>query len=485
LEVTFNIGANRLKINPRLPDNIIDYLQEKTKFHPPGYIFSPKYMNGWDGWIQVVHRNTQMAPAGCYIRLEKLLKEKGYQVTKTFENVYEPKGNGKINDIEPYDYQGMTVKNLIKYRYCIASLPIRSGKTAVMAMIISKIDHYPVWIITQGKDLVVQTRKEIERFLGRPIGVFSESKYKESDIVVTSYAALSRVFSDKKKGNETRKVSKDLKKRNEEIKKALKETKVVLLDECHHAFSPKSKKFLNLFSKAGYKIGLSGTPKPDALKRIQLEVGIGPIVYKVPWKKLINEGRVAQPIIIMYDLPHCWFRTHLSEYPEIYTGNITTNYYRNKFISELVKKLWGENKTSFVMVRHREHGSILEEMIENSVYVYGDISSDTRSILYNRLDQKELHCIVATVGKEGLNLPYLDAVINAEGYKGSSVTTQKMRSVTGRPEKPFGLILDFMDKGLYLDDHSERRLINYKREKSFIVKERKVSKNFFGGLDER
>lgn len=476
MQVTLLIGANRLKVRPCLPTNILDYLQEKTKFHPPGYTFSPKYLQGsWEGWIQVFHRKDQTAPTGVYMRLEKLLKGKGYEVSKIFENDYEPKGNGHINDVEPHDYQKAGAKKLIKHRYCIAYMPVRSGKTAVIAMLISKIDHYPVWIITQGKDLVVQTKKEMERFLGRSVGVFSESNYEEDDIIVTSYQALARVFSDGAK----EKTTEELRERNEAIKKHIKKTKVLILDESHHAFSPKSKKFLGLFNSIGYRLGLSGTPKPDLLKRIQLEVGIGPIVYKVSWKKLINEGRVAQPLIVFYTLPYDWFRIHLPEYPDIYTANITSNIYRNKFIVDLVKNLWKEKKTTFIMVRHREHGRILQEMLKNSVYVHGDTKTKVRSSLYDRLEKKEIHCIIATVGKEGLNLPRLDAVINAEGYKGKGVTTQKMRSLTGRPEKAFGLVLDFMDRGLYLQDHSEQRLANYKKESSFIVKERRVPKDYF------
>jgi hypothetical protein len=78
-----------------------------------------------------------------------------------------------------------------------------------------------------------------------------------------------------------------------------------------------------------------------------------------------------------------------------------------------------------------------------------------------------------------LNLPKLEAVINAEGYKSSVVTTQKMRSLTASEGKAHGIIIDFLDKGKDLRDHSDMRKQKYHSFDGFIVKEREVTKNHF------
>lgn len=470
--VTLCIGANRLKICPKLPSEVLDYLRKKTSFKPAGYVFAPKYISGiWNGDIQVVHKD-QTAPTGVYMRLEKLLKEKDYEVSKTFEHDYQQQGNGHIHGIDLYDYQKAAAKKLIKHRYCLAQMPVRSGKTAVIAHIIALIDHYPVWVVTSGKDLVRQTVEALEGFLRVPIGVFSESTYEQQNIVVSSYQALIRVFSDAKESNH-------IESRNTEIKESIRKTMVCIYDEAHHAFSQKNKKVLEAFGNVGYRIGLSGTAKPSKLRKIQLEVGIGPIVYRLPFKKLIENKKVAQPIVTMYDLPNAWYRQHLPEYPDIYDGNIMLNSQRNKFIAEIVGQLKKQKKTVFVMVRRKEHGRILDALIKGSVYVYGDVAADVRKTLYDRLEARDLQCIIATVGKEGLNLPRLDAVINAEGLEGDVVTVQKMRSLTANPGKKYGLVIDFIDKGLYLQGHSETRLAQYKKLAGFIVKERRVPEDYF------
>jgi superfamily II DNA or RNA helicase len=131
------------------------------------------------------------------------------------------------------------------------------------------------------------------------------------------------------------------------------------------------------------------------------------------------------------------------------------------------------------MVRKRYHGELLQELIPRSVYVHGDISSTIRKELYSRLHKKEISCIISTVGKVGLDIPNLNAVINAEGLAAETITLQKMRSLTASSDKDYGIIIDFMDHGVYLRDHSELRLAMYKKIDGFIIKEYKVSPTLF------
>ena len=137
--------------------------------------------------------------------------------------------------------------------------------------------------------------------------------------------------------------------------------------------------------------------------------------------------------------------------------------YRNQFIAEIANKLKLSGKTTFIMIRKLAHGPILRAMIPGSVFVHGSIPSDQRATLYDGLQNRKIWCVISTVGKEGLNIPKLDAVINAEGLESSVVTLQKMRSLTATEGKTRGLVIDFLDRGKFLTKHSRARQRLYSR----------------------
>jgi len=446
-------------------------LKKRLTYIVPGFEYTTAHrLYGWDGKRCLLKKDST-APSGCIYRIFSFLTGIGHAVEIVFENNFEPSGKSEVLDLTLADFQVEAVNRAIQYRYGIIHAPVRAGKTAVIASVINKINHYPIWVITNGKDLVLQTKADLERHLGKKIGSFSEGQYQCEDIVVSSYQALSSIFREN--------VSDKMRYRNDEIEKAIVSTKVLLLDECHHAFAPKNSKCIKRFINVGYRIGLSGTPKPDKMHPIQLEETIGCVIYKVHYKKLIESGRLATPHVYLYDLPYAWFSKRLTEFNDIYESNVVENEFRNKFIAQLVAKLRKEKKTAFVMIRRLDHGPILRALIPGSVFVHGTIDSERRKSLYASLQNKKITCIIGSVGKEGLNIPTLDAVINAEGYKSSVSVTQKMRSLTATDGKSIGIIIDFMDKGKYLRKHSLRRQKQYMEMKGFIVKNKNICHDYF------
>ena len=368
------------------------------------------------------------------------------------------------------------VENAIEERYCVISAPVRAGKTAIIGMYLSKLQQYPALIITNGKDLVIQTQLDLKGYLQQPIGSFTESVYNPEQIVVTSYQALRRVFAKKAKNDNEEDLpeSEEVTERNIKILEFLRKVKVLVLDECHHATSDKNKYFLEKMTAVGYKLGVSGTPKADHSRKLELESAVGPIVKRVKFKTLIETGRIAQPVVIMYDLPYAWFVQHLTDYPDLYQSNVVHNIYRNRFVSEIVEGLRKEGKTAFIMIRNLDHGPILKRLnpwkyLHKWEYAFKNTKKFVRGFT------KKGNILYSGYCWQGRsNIPSLDAIINVEGLEGKVITQQKMRSLTASEGKTHGLIIDFLDKGKYLDNHSESRLGQYKHLGGFIIKCRKV-----------
>lgn len=477
-----DVGTIQLRISPQMPVALFAKLRSKLTYTVPNYQFTNKYKDGlWDGRRTVLYKN-HTAPAGCAYRIKQLLEKEHHEVEIVFKNDYEPSGDTNIHGFELEDFQMTAVQRSVKWRRGIISAPVRAGKTAIAAAILKRINNFPAVVITYGKDLVNQTRDALAFHLQRPIGLFSESEYIPGDIIVTSYQAMGRIVPKRDrwgKIKEVPKTSKKLEFRNDKIMWFLREAKVALFDECHHALAAVNRNVLEELTSAGYVIGLSGTPNPKDAPQLEVEAGIGSTIFKVRYETLIKHNRIARPMIVIYKLPYAWYTTHgLKSFDDFYEANIVRNAPRNQFISDIVEHMRKKKKTCFIMVRKLSHGPILRSLIPGAVFVHGSIDSKTRKELYNSLMKRDITCIIATVGKEGLNLPNLDVVINAEALDSSVCTIQKMRSLTAHEGKKYGIVIDFYDRGKYLSKQSHGRIKIYSslgKEAKFITKQIKGS----------
>jgi superfamily II DNA or RNA helicase len=482
MQLVITVGPERLSIQPKLHPQDYDTLKKRCTYTVHNFEYTTQYkLYGWDGRKTVI-RKDQTMPAGCVHLAHSALTNMGHEVTIEYACNYAPQGTLGVHGLELIQFQEDAVKKAIRYRRGIIQAPVRAGKTAIMGAIINRIDHYPVWIITNGIDLVVQTRKAIADFTQKPVGVFSEGKFEEGNIVVASYQALGRAL---KHPNKVTQTTQKLNDRNARILEHLATAKVVLFDECHHALAPVNNLIFKAINSAGYVIGLSGTPKPDTVTRIELAAAVGDIIFQVRIKTLINHGRLAQPIIVVYELPYSWYESGvISKQPfaDVYEANIVQNNYRNTFIADVAKELNRRGKTVFIMINRLAHGPILRALIPGAMFISGEITGEARAGLYKVLNDKEIKCIIGTVGKEGMNLPSLDAVINAEGLESSVATIQKMRSLTAAEGKTYGLVIDFFDRGKYIRKHSKARVKLYKDLGDAIIRTKKIKSTYFGSV---
>ncbi|MFA5132725.1 MAG: DEAD/DEAH box helicase family protein [Candidatus Paceibacterota bacterium] len=480
-KVTLLVGSNRIKIIPKLPENVFDVLRSELRFRVHGYQYTDAFQRRvWDGYKQLFLHN-QTAPVGLYLRTKSILERNGINVEVKFKNDYNVLGDRiYATGLSLNDLQIASVRVSVDKRICTITMAVRGGKTAVLSAVINYVQQLPVFVITQDRDLVKQTVDAFKRHTNFRIGHFSEGEFVSGDVVVASYKAMNSMLymlSVQKEG--LKKVSKKTQLRYKKVLSVINESKMLLLDECHVSLSEKTSKAVFQFPKAGYRISVTGTYKADNKTMIETEAVVGPVVYNVGFEELISIGRLARPVVILYSLPNSWYNHYLNEWSDIEEANIVNNNMRNRFIAETVLNLKKQGKSSFITVSKLEHGEILNSLIPNSYFVRGSVDTDTRFSLYEALQNGGLSCIISTVSKIGLNLPKLDAVINAEGVKSKIPTIQRMRSLTSSENKETGLVIDFIDSGKYLFEHSCAREDIYMKLKGFTIKHKKVNKDFF------
>ena len=473
-------GAGKLCITPLLFFTDVKRFRHAFTFIVPNFEKTKKHkMFGWNGEICLFNRHQEL-PIGCLYRAVYLAKKLGHTVDINFLNTVQPKGEIKVDDFDLDAFQIQAVQKALKYKYGVIVAPVRAGKTAISAALIRAVDHYPAWVVTDRKDLVLQTQADIARHLSRKIGIYSEGVYQPNDITVTSYAALRAAFADCKEIKKA-KIIKDPKKiiRNAQIREHWQRAKIIVYDECHHATTELIAEVMQQCKSVAYQIGLTATPQQRDHPKLAFESKVGSVISSIPYSTLIEKGRLAKPLVIVYNLPYAWYTTYLRAYDDIVTANLTSNNFRNLFIRDIVENLKKQGKTCFVQVSRIEHGIALNDLIPESVFVRGSMEGEVRKNIYKELNAKNIYCVIGTVGKEGLNIPSLDAVINAEGSKSTIANKQKMRSLTAYATKEHGIIIDFIDKGRYLMRHSRARMKMYESLRGFKIKVRRVPKTYF------
>ena len=175
---------------------------------------------------------------------------------------------------------------------------------------------------------------------------------------------------------------------------------------------------------------------------MQIHSVIGDICYNLNSKILIEKGWLVKPKIIFIKdyITNDKLRSMEIEAKQRLI-NETPNYhnYYNKFIvnckerndkiKEIVDKY--KDKKVLVLVKLIQHGEILEAMIPNSKYLHGSINKKDREEMFDKFKNGDLKVLIATISifSEGLDLPFLQIIMNVSANRGDVKTIQVLGRV--------------------------------------------------------
>ena len=221
-----------------------------------------------------------------------------------------------------------------------------------------------------------------------------------------------------------------------------------------------------------YKFGLTATPgDPNSLERELLEGATGRVIDHVSSSELIKRGLLTKPVIQMYKITP---PQRFSDWQAAYKQNILKNGRRNAQIVRLAERYADEGKSVLITVtRVAEHGGLLNDMIEDAVFMSGQTPADERKQILEDFGNKKIKILISTVVNEGVNIPSMDVIIMAGGGKSNKQTVQRVGRALRKSEgKNKAMIIDFYDadRGM-LERHSKARLKTYKKESEFEIKD--------------
>jgi superfamily II DNA or RNA helicase len=451
------------------------------------------------------------------------------------------------------DYQEQAIESAIDKKSGIIAAATGSGKTEIGAFIVAGQGLDAVWFAHRG-ELINQAEKRMEQRLGVNVGAYGGGS-KEilntsgMDINVMTVQSASTIMRKPRaehqqkvsrianrvnqiklkidrESNEQKKhqLERSLIGREEELSKAklklevydfVQQANVQIFDESHHLTSLQFGDIARATPQARYRYGLSATPWGNtSTDQKRIEALMGKAVVEITATKLINEGYLAKPNILMVSIPHMvdplypvyvyhekgkkkgQLKKVASDdndlsFHELKKVAVVRNQVFNDYVVDFTEKCQKTGLNTMVLVQEVEHGKLVQKKLADDGISSDFLNATTHSdeeqkVILNRFRAGKKDVLVATFGKagEGVDIPGLDVVILADAYKALVPTMQAvgraMRIPQGSDKKEC-LIVDFDRKEKHYgyhpskDSHVEERMKVYSFEPAFDVKKVSVS----------
>jgi len=245
---------------------------------------------------------------------------------------------------------------------------------------------------------------------------------------------------------------------------------VLLVDEVHQFTSALSVKAFKELSRAVIRLGFSATPWcPDAVRNYQLKSWLGSQLCDIPVDYLKTLG-ILSPSLCVFHRIQC-DSTHKrkglrNKFAEEEDTWIVTNASFHQKVVDIVTSI--KEGRIMILVSKLEHGDRLHALLEDSYWIRGEDTMDTREHVLTQLihsSKKKVVAVVSSIGFVGVNVA-VHHLINACGGKSPNLLIQKIgRGLRTAGDKDLLHYHDFFFLGTkYLNAHSKDRFQNLEEE---------------------
>lgn len=455
-------------------------LDAACSYRVAGYWFSPAYKSRrWDGkehLFKFTQKKGYHAPAGMAEDIARILKKRDVDYVVKFATGFHSEARRFTwsSSITLRDYQHEAVRALLSGAVPgrgVLKMPIRSGKTRTIAKVLHAIGRSALFVVP-SRWLLHQTIASLRACMpDAPIGQIGDGVYDVQHFTVATIQSLAIMApvrrTAKKSGRDA----------HPEYATLMSSFDVGVFDEAHHIRGDGDwyRVFVDL--DARFKIGVSATVFFDNTKEqesgiIWLRGTCGPIRYEVSASRLIQAGYLHAQSVKMFrvhepdDVRNARYSATLKK------KCITENAHRNRMIARIVRD-YAPRKTIVIAREHAHINAICEALDDLDVrfrVLTGQTAQDKRMDYVDEFTSaRGPHVLVGNVLGEGVDIPDVEIVVNAEGGKDEKQTWQRQRNLTiveGSTKAP--IMVDFYDcMSSVFEKHSKARLKVYRSESEF------------------
>jgi superfamily II DNA or RNA helicase len=430
------------------------FMQQNAKKYARGYIDIKDV-----GTIHLYNKRLHCFPIGLLDTVKKIINDwrthYKYAVDiiekdcrdLTIVNKILPEYDNDFYAVADRPYQIEARKVFLEKERGIIQLPTGSGKTRTAVDIIKILQKQTLWICDR-KELVAQTKKVMEENLPFKVGTISAGVCETQHPV--TIATIQSLMSKKS-----------------ELTEFFNNINFVVVDEYHKGAAESYQKMLGLLVHANYRLGLTATPFRDDKKEPILFGLIGPVIYEVSTKELIDAGYLTKPKIVFHKVES----TAGDNYPDDYRVSVTENDNRNNLINTIHMQTLDKKK--IILVKHIKHGELLSKTL-GCRFIHGSLPSITRKSIFDEFIKCNWGTLIITqsIAAEGIDIPDLEVIINAAANAGDVKSIQTLGRVLRLFKDKEAVYHDFLDGGSHTHGHSVSRINAFKNQEHNVeVKE--------------
>lgn len=458
----------------------------------------PEWKKNWDGNISTVCWNRKFCkcnikkdgthfPTGLLNKTLSFFSEKGIPFNLVDRRIRTDKTTNysMSENFEIRDYQQEIINRVVgtsEYKGIdrgIIKVATGGGKSSIASAIIAGIGVSPTIFYVPSIELLQQAKSELEKFVrynGLPIkvGMIGGGKKDIQDITVmtiqTAVKSLGGVWvkfddEDHTSDEEMDGISK------EEVRDLIRSSRLMICDEVQHWAAETCQIISDNSYSSQYRYGLSATPWRDKGDDLLIDSCFGKQIANINASFLIDRGFLVQPIIHFARISNMRGLAQNS-YANIYKSAVVENEMRNSRIVQFSTEFQRMNRRVLILVKHIAHGKLLEELIPDSIFLYGNTGKKKRLAHLDKMRTEDPHITIAsTIFDEGIDCRPLNTLILAGSGKSPTRALQRIGRIL-RPykDKDKGIVVDFFDDCRYLRSHSLKRKKIYETEERFDIR---------------
>jgi superfamily II DNA or RNA helicase len=353
------------------------------------------------------------------------------------------------------DDQVEVVNRFLENPQSLQEVATGAGKTIMTATMAHLCEPYGrVIIIVPNKDLVSQTEEDFVN-VGLDVGVYyGDRKVLNKTHTICTWQSLN-ILDKKSKSSETEILT---------LAEFLDGVSTVIVDEVHMAKADVLKNLLtHNLCNSPIRWGLTGTIPKVELESESIFLSIGPLVGGIKAHQLQDMGILSKCHV---DIKQLIDLKEFKSYPEE-LKYLVTDKKRMTYISNLVKII-AETGNTLVLVNRIDSGKFLTEIIEDAVFISGEVKGSKRKEEYKEHATSDKKITVATYGVAavGINIPRIFNLVLLEPGKSFVRVIQSIgRGIRKAEDKDFVQIWDITSTCKYAKRHLTERKKFYSEAK--------------------
>jgi len=432
-------------------------LKEYFSCYVPNFKYHPKYKaRMWDGKVSFFNVHDRTLPIGLLKFLKLYLIKYDYKVHFNFDrkiltnaidrtdllSFYDALFDG--TKIYPRDYQQEAIYNALKRKRGVLESATGSGKSLVLYSLTRFMMED-----MEGKILLVVPSINL---VNQMFSDFREYGWHDSYDDVTLLYGKSKNYDPNKKVLIS--TWQSIYKKSPGF---FKQFGGVLVDEAHNSKSSSIQTVLKKCVNAEYKLGLTGTLPTEKVDRFNIFGYLGPVIYKLKSRELIDRGFLTDIRIVNMTIRYSQEDIKLNK-QQTYAEEldfIINKDDRQKVLKYILDtKYVGDDQNVLILAQRINHIDRIIEYLEQEcpdkeiLRIDGKTDPDERERVRKYVESNDGVILVATYGtlSIGVNIPKIHHVIFASFYKSKIKVLQSIgRGLRKHISKDIIIVWDLID----------------------------------------